>query len=113
MVWKEIIYAMEGDSLFVSQMYGLINSRTFLCISSNNPSSIRPSHVCSSSSPTSATGLHNYAHIITLGAFLWAAATFLIAISGTFQVGFSAVLIQFDARKRSRCDRWSLFFVWL
>lgn len=31
---------------------------------------------------------HNRAHVISLGAFLWAAATFLVAISSTFsQVG--------------------------
>jgi hypothetical protein len=27
---------------------------------------------------------HNRAHVIALGAFLWAAATFLVAISSTF-----------------------------
>ena len=36
---------------------------------------------------------HNRAHVIALGAFLWAAATFLVAISSTFfQVSLSLSL---------------------
>jgi len=31
-----------------------------------------------------AASRHNRAHVIALGAFLWAAATFLVAVSGTF-----------------------------
>ena len=31
-----------------------------------------------------AASRHNRAHVIALGAFLWAAATFLVAVSGSF-----------------------------
>lgn len=39
---------------------------------------------------------HNRAHVIALGAFLWAAATFLVAFSSTFfQVHFSSISFSF------------------
>jgi MFS family permease len=40
-----------------------------------------------------AAARHNRAHVIAVGAFLWAAATFLVGISDTFlQVGFYQLL---------------------
>lgn len=47
---------------------------------------------------------HNRAHIITYGALLWAAATFLVAFSSTFsQVFFSQKPNSFEFRFMSVC----------
>jgi predicted MFS family arabinose efflux permease len=37
---------------------------------------------------------HNRAHVIALGAFLWATATFLVAVSTTFFQGIASISLQ-------------------
>jgi len=45
---------------------------------------------------------HNRAHVIALGAFLWAAATFLVAFSSTF---FQVTAVSYDTSYNSSIHR--------
>ena len=51
-----------------------------------------------------AASRHNRAHVIALGAFLWAAATFLVAVSDTF--------LQVSHPDRRRTCRLPNFWIW-